>query len=859
MGLSQPRVTVGMPVYNDPEGLRRSVPSIFGQTWRRELRLIIVDDGSTDDTAAVIASLRANYGGIELVRLPQNMGRPHARNRIVELAGDDYLAWCDSGDLWNPRKLDLQLATLLEAEQRHPGERLLCTGSIHWVQAETGETSLRVPEVDGDQLRNALLSRLYPYLQGLVGRAGHFRELGGFDERLLRRQDYDFLVRFLGSGGRLVAAPQHIPVFTYLKSYPQNSAEIVAGVNRIIRAKHRAYYRRYGLGFTCQVRSNQHRLVARFFDRDARTLHRRAHQVTAWVWNPDVTTLVQRLRRPRRTIAAGVRLSVRALRPLAPTLRRSRTITMLRQRGLDRIAARFDLRRAYESQVRGQSGRRAAPPPLPSRELDDASAQQFLEVERRYRENGLLHSAELALRGGLEQHPGDVALRGRLIEVLPLRRKWAECVDLWSERGPSDAESFRPLTYVRVARAYRQLGNPAEALNLAEDGRRRWPDHPGLREELYQSRAQVVDWRQAVGKPDDDHPLERATQDLGALSTLGSLGGDDGPVEGWISVLGPATARVSLLVNGTAVASTTPRPTPGGDTWTFALSCDDLRNYLGEGDVISIEYGGQPLAFDGGGAKYVVRTGYESRVAELQQKLRDGFVFTKFGQLKMGATAAAKAQTLALYDEVAEVLRSTRGYPVFPFYGNLLGAIREHDIISHDVGGFDMGYVSNHHEPEQVRAEFLDICRALLDRGYHLRLEPWSVYIRRHHYDRVFVDINYAWFTRSGELNFSFGWRHSPVTDRERFFYPRESLIGNHLVRVPGNAEQVLEQLYGPSWPVPDQGFALDAGLRRDSAFLLTPAEMLALERLDPDRVEARLDHFRANGGVTGPEQLAED
>ncbi len=75
---------------------------------------------------------------------------------------------------------------------------------------------------------------------------------------------------------------------------------------------------------------------------------------------------------------------------------------------------------------------------------------------------------------------------------------------------------------------------------------------------------------------------------------------------------------------------------------------------------------------------------------------------------------------------------------------------------------------------------------------------------------------------------------------------PRESLIGNHLVRVPGNAEQILEQIYGPTWAVPDQGFVLEVGLKRDLAYLLTVDEMTSLERTDPDRVEAVLDHHPA-------------
>ncbi|HLT10076.1 MAG TPA: glycosyltransferase, partial [Micromonosporaceae bacterium] len=92
MTVSQPRVTVGMPVYNDPDGLRRSVPSILNQTWPGAIRLLVLDDGSTDETPAVLAALAADHDTVEVVRAPHNEGRPFARNRILDLAGDDYLA-----------------------------------------------------------------------------------------------------------------------------------------------------------------------------------------------------------------------------------------------------------------------------------------------------------------------------------------------------------------------------------------------------------------------------------------------------------------------------------------------------------------------------------------------------------------------------------------------------------------------------------------------------------------------------------------------------------------------------------------------------------------------------------------------
>jgi hypothetical protein len=301
---------------------------------------------------------------------------------------------------------------------------------------------------------------------------------------------------------------------------------------------------------------------------------------------------------------------------------------------------------------------------------------------------------------------------------------------------------------------------------------------------------------------------------------------------------------VSLIVNGTSVATTRAAVALPDEGWSdFSLSCHELRRYLGDGDVIWVECDGEPLTIEGDGTRRQVTTGYPSRLAELARELGTGHVFTKFGALRMGNTPERRKHTLALFDEVSALIADSHGYDTYPFYGNLLGAIREHDFIAHDAGGFDMGYVSAHSKPEDVRAEFMDICRMLLERGYHLRLEPWSAYVRPIRTARIFVDVNYAWFNENGELNFSFGWRGRPITDRERFFVPREGLIGDHLVRVPGNAEAVLNQIYGPTWTVPDQGFVLESHVQRNDTAILTPDEMRAVESYDPDRVQAILDH----------------
>lgn len=874
--MDQPRVTVGLPVYNDPAGLRRTVPTVLGQTWQGPLRLLIIDDGSTDDTPEVLAHLAAGHPQIEVVHHPVNQGRPYARNTIIEHAGGDYLAWIDAGDLWHPRKLELQLATLLAAEQRDPDTPVLCTGPLRWVFTDEGKNTIRVPEVTGDQLYSAIAGRLYPYLQGIVGRAAHFRDAGGFDERLRRRQDYDFLVRFLAGGGRVVSSPAHIPVFTYVKSDVGTSPETVRAVNRVIRAKHRPYYRRYGGRLSRLMRSLQYRLVARFHRHNGRRFQSLVYKALELGWHPDYAGTLRRGVRharsglSRRSRQLARRILVAAVRPLLPVLRHPRAIQVADRVGLRRLLETTRPGRALHAKLQAQVRASRSPgpespgpgakPPATIADLESRvsvagstpGVHLWLTLEQAYRSQGLLHSAESALRRGLDVHPDDPALRVRLVELLPLRRKWAECIDLWSGLKDTDDRFMSRLTYERVARSLLELKRPADALSVADEGQRRWPHDRRGNQEIYLSRAALVDWTRALVA--GDLPETADVRDpIGEVTDLGFLAGADGPVEGWLESPEDQAPVVSLVVNGQPVARTSAAKLPSADRFRFSLSCHELLAYLGDGDTISIECAGRPLAVNGRPGRIAVTTGYESRFPELSGKIRSGFTFTKFGGLRRGNTRLRKEQTLALYREVSAVVADSYGYTVFPFYGNLLGAVREHDFIGHDVGGFDMVYLSEHHRPDDVRAEFLDICRLLLARGYRLKVEPWSVYVKPAPDSPVFVDLNYAWFNEAGELNISYGWRYPPVTDEAAVRTPRESLLGDHLVPVPGNAEQVLEQIYGPSWAVPDQGFVLDVGLKRDLAYLLTVDEMTSLAHEDPDRVEAILDHHPAVGGEQAP------
>ncbi|NJN86713.1 MAG: glycosyltransferase family 2 protein [Leptolyngbyaceae cyanobacterium SL_7_1] len=95
-------VSVIIPTYNRADLLSRAIDSVLNQTLTN-LELIIVDDGSTDNTAEVVNSF--NDSRIRYIPLGKNCGGGYARNHGIHLATGEFIAFLDSDDVWLPEKL----------------------------------------------------------------------------------------------------------------------------------------------------------------------------------------------------------------------------------------------------------------------------------------------------------------------------------------------------------------------------------------------------------------------------------------------------------------------------------------------------------------------------------------------------------------------------------------------------------------------------------------------------------------------------------------------------------------------------------------------------------------------------------
>jgi len=104
-------VSTVIPVYNRGAMLREAVASVLAQTWRA-IEIVIVDDGSTDDTPSVAEQLRSENPGVISVARQANAGPGAARQAGLQLARGEFIQFLDSDDLLLPEKFTLQVRAL---------------------------------------------------------------------------------------------------------------------------------------------------------------------------------------------------------------------------------------------------------------------------------------------------------------------------------------------------------------------------------------------------------------------------------------------------------------------------------------------------------------------------------------------------------------------------------------------------------------------------------------------------------------------------------------------------------------------------------------------------------------------------
>lgn len=197
-----PRVSVIIPTFNRSSYLRQAIASVLAQTWS-DFEIVVVDDGSTDDTAAAVAA----FDDVRIVTLRQdNAGRSVARNRGLAQARGEYIAFLDDDDLYLPDKLAVQTAFLddyTEIGLAAGGARMIAAdGSLlrTW-QPWRGQPDLALPRC---LYACPLLTCSVLIRRSWLATLDHW-----FDAEMDRAEDTDLWIRLLLAGCSM-AWTQHV-------------------------------------------------------------------------------------------------------------------------------------------------------------------------------------------------------------------------------------------------------------------------------------------------------------------------------------------------------------------------------------------------------------------------------------------------------------------------------------------------------------------------------------------------------------------------------------------------------------------------------------------------------------------------
>lgn len=207
-----PLVSVIIPTWNAADFLPATLETVFAQTWP-EVEVVVVDDGSTDNTDEVLAGYE---GRITLVKLENSGGPSRPRNKGVEKARGEFIAFFDSDDLMEPEKL----AEAMEVFAAHPDVDVVCT-NFRSIDMEGGllkEDYLveyvnfrehlqpaalnRVGLLDGDAAFRQLIRANFVGTSSVVCRRESLAEVGPFVEEMKNSDDVEMWRRLANHGCR---------------------------------------------------------------------------------------------------------------------------------------------------------------------------------------------------------------------------------------------------------------------------------------------------------------------------------------------------------------------------------------------------------------------------------------------------------------------------------------------------------------------------------------------------------------------------------------------------------------------------------------------------------------------------------
>ena len=219
--MTSPLVSVYIPTKNRNHLVVEAIDSILQQTFR-DIEIIVVDDGSIDDTAATLSRVQHEDKRVRVLRNQTSFGPSTARNQAIEAAAGVYVTGLDDDDLMLPNRIK----ELLDAKS--PKNSLVCTGFL--VEKNGKRKSLH--NSNREISENDILHYNFVGNQALMLKA-HVTAIGGFDPEMTASEDYDLWTRLIHRFGNA----KRIRGATYVKREPSELPRLTRSPNFLLGAK----------------------------------------------------------------------------------------------------------------------------------------------------------------------------------------------------------------------------------------------------------------------------------------------------------------------------------------------------------------------------------------------------------------------------------------------------------------------------------------------------------------------------------------------------------------------------------------------------------------------------------------------
>ncbi len=182
-------VTIVVPAYNASEYIAKTVKSVLQQTYT-DFELLVIDDGSTDDTADIVHNFSLQDSRVKLIS-QENQGVSVARNTGIKMAKGEFIAFLDADDLWLPNKLVSHL------EHLHQNSEVgVSFGKVEFLSSN-GELTGYISNSPLGAIKSEYLLYENPTVttSNIVVRREVFEQVGYFDEQISYSEDLEWLLR----------------------------------------------------------------------------------------------------------------------------------------------------------------------------------------------------------------------------------------------------------------------------------------------------------------------------------------------------------------------------------------------------------------------------------------------------------------------------------------------------------------------------------------------------------------------------------------------------------------------------------------------------------------------------------------